>query len=306
MVGQRWTWLVVVVAVATLSACDHGGAPQHRARAAAKTALRRTSTAPSRPVTKVLVLVVENHSLQQMRTQMPYTSALARRFGYARDYTGVAYPSLPNYIAITSGSTHGIHDDGSPNAHPLQGSSVFGEALASGGSAAVYADGMPSNCAPDSGGDQYAVKHNPWPYYVSEHSECQQYDVPISRLRGDVASGRLPNVGMVVPNMCHDAHDCELSVADDWIRRTLTDVLRGPDWRSGHLAVVITADTDDRHSHNRVLTVVVHPSQHHNVVDRRLNHYSLSRLLSEVVGARPLNDAARAASMSDAFGLPVR
>jgi phosphatidylinositol-3-phosphatase len=80
---------------------------------------------------------------------------------------------------------------------------------------------------------------------------------------------------------------------------------RGPDWTSGHLAVVITADTDDRKDRNRILTVVIHPSQHSNVVDERLDHYSLSRLFSDVLHAPPLSQAANASSMSVAFGLPL-
>jgi acid phosphatase len=111
---------------------------------------------------------------------------------------------------------------------------------------------------------------------------------------------------MVVPNLCHDAHDCDLSVADDWLRTHVEDVLAGPDWRSGHLAVVITADEDDRTSDNRVLTVVVHPSQRSHVVSDHLDHYALSGLYSEVLRAPRLGRAATAPSMATSFGLPLR
>jgi acid phosphatase len=40
-------------------------------------------------------------------------------------------------------------------------------------------------------------------------------------------------------------------------------------------------------------------------VDQRLDHYSLARLYSDVLNAPPLNRAANANSMSDAFGLPL-
>jgi len=305
---RRLTLCLLLLGTLVVSAC--AGSPARggdavRASSGASPGLHVPAATGGRAVTKLLVVVVENHSLDQMRAQMPYTYGLARRFGYAAHYSGVTYPSLPNYIAITSGSTHGIADDDSPSAHPLRGPSVFGQALAHGRTAAVYADGMPSDCALDNGGSDYAVKHNPWAYYVGEREPCGRYDVPTGRLRSDATRGRLPDVGMVVPNMCHDAHDCPLPVADAWIRRTLTGVLAGPDWRSGHLAVVVTADTDDRKAGNRVLTVVVHPSQHHHVVTRPLNHYALSRLLSQVAHARPLGRAARAPSMAKAFGLTV-
>ena len=44
----------------------------------------------------------------------PYLSGLARTYGYAADYRAIAHPSLPNYIALTSGSTHGVSHDWSP------------------------------------------------------------------------------------------------------------------------------------------------------------------------------------------------
>jgi hypothetical protein len=286
-----------------------GGSPQD-AGSGSRTGSSPTSVAApaarDRSVTKLLVLVVENHSLDQMRQQMPYTAGLAAHFGYATDYRGVTYPSLPNYIAMTSGSTHGIADDGPPEVHQLQGPSVFGQAIARGKTAAVYADGMTANCdASPRAGDDYAVKHNPWVYYTSERGLCQKDDVPATRLAEAIANSALPNVGMVVPNLCHDAHDCDLSVADDWIRHLMGEVFSGPDWRSGHLAVVITADTDDRKESNRILTVVIHPSQRHHVVDQPLDHYTLSRLYSDVVHAPPLDRAASAPSLSDAFGLPL-
>jgi phosphatidylinositol-3-phosphatase len=82
--------------------------------------------------------------------------------------------------------------------------------------------------------------------------------------------------------------------------------MTGPDWASGHLVVVLTADEDDRSQDNTVLTVVVHPSQSGNVVSTPLNHYSLTRLYEEVAGTPFLHNAATAASMAQAFGLPVQ
>lgn len=260
----------------------------------------------SRAVTKVLVFVVENHSLSQMRSRMPYTFSLARRFGYATRYTAVRHPSLPNYLAIAGGSTFGVADDRPPTTHPVGRRSVFGQALRSGKTAGVYAEGMPHSCATQDGGSGYAVKHNPWAYFVKERGWCQKYDVPVSRLPAAITQGRLPHVGMVIPNLCNDAHDCPLGTADTWFRGWMTQVFAGPDWRSGHLAVVLTADEDDRSHGNTVLTVVIHPSQRARVVSTALTHYSLTRLYQDVSRVPHLLRAASAPSMSTAFGLPVR
>ena len=253
-------------------------------------------------ITKLLVVIVENHSLDAMRREMPYTFGLAQRYGYATGYHALAHPSLPNYLAISGGDMFGITDDRSPAAHPLDGASVFGQALAQHRTAKVYAEDMTGTCAVYDR-DRYAVRHNPWTYYVAEREDCGRYDVPMTALASDVQSGNLPNAGMVVPNLCHDAHDCPASDADAWMRTVVGGVLAGPDFASGHLLVVITADEDHHDQDNLVLTTLLSPQLHGTVVTSPLDHYSLSRLYSEVLGAPPLRKAASAPSIVTAFNL---
>jgi acid phosphatase len=272
----------------------------------AKPAPPPATNPPSRPVTKLLVFVVENHNLDQMRSDMPYTFGLAQRYGYATDWQAITHPSLPNYLAMTGGSTYGVSDDEPPASRRVPGPSVFGQALAAGRTAKTYAESMTSNCEQDDDGD-YAVRHNPWTYYVdpAERSACKAHDVPLTAFGPDVRAGRLPNIGLVVPNVCNDAHDCSLGTADSWFQTRMQQVFAGPDWKSGHLAVVLTADEGSSGS-NAVLTVVIHPSQHHHVVSTRLTHYSLTRLAEDVVGAPHQNQAASAPNAATAFGLPLR
>ncbi|MDQ3155349.1 MAG: alkaline phosphatase family protein [Actinomycetota bacterium] len=257
-------------------------------------------------VTKVLVFIEENHSLEQMKSGMPYAFSLAQQFGYATNFVAARHPSLPNYIAIAGGSTYGIDSNDAPSSNrPVRGASVFGQAIKAGKTAKIYADGMPNNCRTSNGGDRYAVRHNPWVYFSAERALCEQFDVPASQLAGDIAAGNLPNVGMVIPNNCNNAHDCSLGNADAWFRQWMPGIFDGPDWKSGHLAIILTADEDNKKSGNVVLTAVIHPSQKGKVVTTRLTHYSLSRLLSEVTGSPPLINGNTAPSMSEAFGLPM-
>jgi phosphatidylinositol-3-phosphatase len=270
---------------------------------------RSPSSSPShRPkaagVSKILVFIVENHSLDQMRAEMPFTYSLAQRYGYATSYRALTHPSLPNYLAIAGGSAFGVTDDHDPSSHPLAGASVFGSALQAGLSARVYADAMPGPCTTTSAGT-YAVRHNPWTYFVSERADCQRSDVPLDAYAADAQAGRLPDAGMVVPDLCHDAHNCALSRSDDWLREEVGLALAGPDFRAGRLAIVVTADEDDGSQDNTVLTVVAHPSLHHVVVGSPLSQLSLCRLYSEVLGTAPLREAATAPSMATAFHLPL-
>lgn len=261
-----------------------------------------TSRAVDNQVTKLLVFVVENHSLDQMRRGMPFVRGLADRYGYATRYRAVTHPSLPNYLAIAGGDTFGVRDDASPAVHPLAGPTVFGSAIAAGSTAKLYAEGMDTRCQLENGG-RYAVKHNPWAYFTDERELCRRHDVPLRRLATDVDAGHLPAVGMVIPDLCNDAHDCSLGQADQWLGTYVQQAMSGPDWADGHLAIVITADEDDDHHGNQVLTVVVHPSLRHRVVSTALTHYSLSRALAEVGGFAPLGQATTAADLLQAFGL---
>jgi hypothetical protein len=278
---------------------DAGTAVVTRATDAART----TVTAPR--VTKVLVFIEENHSLSQMKSSMPFVYGLAKRYAYATNYTAIRHPSLPNYLAIAGGSTFGVTDDNDPAAHRIHGASVFDQARRAGRTAKVYAESQPRNCALTSSG-LYAVRHNPWTYFVDHRTACRRYDVGVSALTSDAAAGHLPTVGMVVPNLVHDAHDASLAVADAWIKKKILAVQAGPDWQSGRLAIVITADEDNHSQGNKVLTVVASRYQSHRVVSTALNHYSLTRFIDDVAGTRYLRKAATARSMKAAFGIPTR
>lgn len=266
-------------------------------------------TAINAHVTKVLTIVEENHSLQQMQAAMPFLSALARQYGYATGYIAVTHPSLPNYLAISGGSTFDITNDAPPAAHPIPGPSVFGQALAAGKTAKVYAESMPTNCALSDAGS-YAVRHTGWAYYVGERAACQTGQVPMGTnsdgaLAADVADGRLPTIGWAIPDLNHDGHDGTLTEADRWLAGWLPTILSGPDFRGGGLAVVITADEDDRHSDNEVLTVVAAAGVTGKVVTTALTHYSLTGLYDDVIGVPKLRNAAAAPSFTAAFGLVV-
>ncbi|MBV9822811.1 MAG: phosphoesterase [Actinobacteria bacterium] len=244
---------------------------------------------------------------------MPYLDGLAKRFGYASNYTAIRHPSLPNYLAMAGGDTFGVTDDAAPSSHPLAGNSVFDQAIAAGRTAGTYAESMTSNCQLTSSG-RYAVKHNPWAYFTgaTQRANCNRYNVPAGTpssgaLHTAVTAGTLPDAGYWIPDLCDDAHDCSLSTADSYLKSWLPQIMAGPDYTSGRLAIVVTADEDDSNSGNVVLTAVLHRSLDgsHKVVSAPLNHYSLLRTYDRVLGAPLLRNAATASDLATAFGLPV-
>jgi phosphatidylinositol-3-phosphatase len=299
-------WLVVAVLVLGLVGCGGTSAVAQRQPTTSAAGSASPQKQPHKPSTthptKLLVIVEENHSATEMQSGMPYLWSLAQQYGYASDYTAMSHPSLPNYLAIAGGSTFGITDDYGPSTHPLSATSVFDQAVSAGKTVKVYAESMPSACDLTSA-SPYAVRHNPWTYFVPGRSSCAQYDVPDSSFLSDAKNNQLPNAGMLVPDLCNDAHSCSLATADAWLKARLPTVLASSDFTSGQLAVVVTADEDDKSSGNQVLTVVLDANLSGTVVSTPLNHYSLSRFYSDTIGATPLANARNAADMRAAFGL---
>lgn len=300
-------WLSACAATpATPAHPDQAAVPSATAAASASLADRPHETLQGTPA-KVLVVVEENHGQTAALTDMPYLASLAHGYARTTAYSGVAHPSLPNYLAIAGGSTFGVTDDRDPARHPVSGPSVFDQAIAAHQTARTYAEGMPSPCAL-TGSGRYGVKHNPWAYFTdpSSRANCRQFDVPAGSptagaLRKDVDSAALPNVGLLIPDLCHDGHDCSLQQADDWLRSWLPVVMNGPDYLSGKLAIIVTFDEDSGTDANSVLTTLVSPYVSHTSSSAPFTHYSLSRSLSELTGSAPLHAAAGAPPLLAAF-----
>jgi phosphatidylinositol-3-phosphatase len=320
------------VALAVLSSCaaDQAGTASHSSSTGASasaptsastapTPIRSTGTVtatdtdtPSPAYSKVMVIVLENHSRSDALDGMPYLRSQAERYGVSTRSYAVTHPSLPNYLAIAGGSTFGVRDDKSPAAHPLTGRSIFGQVLAAGGTAKTYAEAMPRNCETNADG-RYAVKHNPWAYFADaeERAACRRFNVPSGTpergaLHDDVIAGGLPTFSLLIPDLCHDAHDCSLQAADGWLRSWLTALVAGPDFAADRLLVVVTFDEDDHDAGNHILTVFVHPALRHATISVRFDQYAVSGLVSRLVGAPPLHEAASATDLTAAVTAAMR
>lgn len=214
----------------------------------------------------------------------PYLNRLARECGLATNYHGVAHPSLPNYVAATSGDTWGIADDDPPSSHPLARPSLFSQVAAAGLTWRSYEESMPSRCDLSSSGG-YAVKHNPAAYYTGLRGACAKWDVPLAgHLLPDLRRNRLPAFAFVTPNLCHDMHDCPTSAGDAWLARWVPRILASPGYRAGGTVLFVTFDEGGDDS-NRVATVVVSPSTRPGTRSaRRFDHYSLLKTTEQLLG----------------------
>jgi phosphatidylinositol-3-phosphatase len=255
----------------------------------------------------VIWIFMENHSYSQIVSSRsaPYIGSLARGCGLATNYRAVAHPSLPNYVAATSGGTWGIADDDPPPSHRLAVRSIFQQAR----TAASYEESMPSSCAQASSGD-YAVKHNPEAYFTPIRARCNANNVPLGTassgaLLTALATGSLPAFSFVTPNVCNDMHDCPVETGDGWLKTWVPKITAGRDYLAGKTVLFVTWDENDGSRGNRVATIVVSPYTAPGTRSGSpFSHYSLLRTTEELLGIRRhLGQAARAASMRSAFGL---
>jgi hypothetical protein len=251
---------------------------------------------PPAPFQHVIWIVMENHSYGEIigSSDTPYLNSLAHKCGLAANFSAESHPSLPNYVAMTSGSTQGIKDDGDPSEHPLAVQSIFSQL---GGGWRALNESMPSACDLNDA-SSYAVRHNPAVYYTNIRGRCGRQDTPLTAR---------PNLSarftFITPNLCHDMHDCSASQGDSWLAGFLPKILGSREYRKQSTAVFITWDegSGDNHIPTLVLSRYTRP---HTVSNKSFNHYSLLRTTEALLGVKAkLGQAAAAADMRASFHL---
>jgi phospholipase C len=287
-----------------VGAADSGAVPHLRApHACGRTPHQRPR------IRHVIVIVLENHPAPAIIGHAPFITSLAHRCGYAARYHQNAKVSLPNYLAMTSGSIHGLRRDCMPKACPIRGPSIFTQLAHHGKKWRVYQESMPGRCARTSSG-LYAARHNPAVYYrrIGDR-QCRKHVVPL----GSRAAGPLrhaldhrgtPAYMFVTPNLCHDMHDCPVAVGDLWVSAWMRTIVRSRAYRAGHTAVFLTFD-EGSNTNGHIPTVVVSPyTPAGKVSHKRYSHFSLLRTTERVLGIRRcLRKACSVRGLSKAFRL---
>lgn len=302
------------LAVLALSACvgvPASPSPSSRPSSAVPQATAPASTATPSPsagaLQHIVVIVDENKPAQSIlgNPQAPYLNALAASGAVATDYSAVTHPSLPNYLALTSGTTGGITSDCNPPGGSclVTGPNLAQRLDASGLTWRMYAESMPQPCTAANAG-RYAVKHNPFMYFPSvtgDPAYCAAHDVPYSRFAADLSSAAsLPAFSFISPDLCNDMHDCSIATGDAWLATAVPAILSSPAFRAGRSLLVVTFDEGDA-GDNRVACVFAGPAARpHTTSAAPSGHYALLRTIEEAWGLAPLTGAdAQAAPMDE-------
>jgi len=292
------TLSLVVVAVGLLAA-GCGQTAGQPANASESTSV--AASTGSAAVAHIFVILMENHSASQIigSSEAPFVNSLARKYALATDYSALFHPSLPNYIALTSGSNQGITDDRSPPTagYAVDATNIADRIEASGRTWKAYAESMPSPGFASSDTSLYATRHVPFLYYkdiLDNAARLKAHLVPLTQLAPDLASvDTTPNYAFITPNLCNDMHDCSVAVGDKWLSQTVPLILSSPAFTSTPSLLVVTWD-EGTDSDNHVATIVAGTAAKQGYQSSTAyDHYSLLHTIEAVWGLRPLtaNDA---------------
>jgi hypothetical protein len=264
-----------------------------------------TATAPR--YTHVVVIAFENHSYASVlgpSAPRSYFKSLAAQCGTATHFTATSFPrSLPNYLAVTSGTTGGITGDCSPGPSCHSAAPSIFEQLGPTGWRA-WDESAPSACA-RMDAPPYVARHEPTLYYGRlRAATCKANVLPMP--------SPLPGPGRkftwIVPDMDHDMHDGTLSQASAWLQTLLagpTGLLNSAAYKAGHTAIFIwfdsAADTDSLST--PVPLIVVAPSVGHRVVTTPLTDAHLLRGWERLLGLKCQAAACNVRGFDTAFRL---
>lgn len=265
-----------------------------------------TLAGPGRAATfrHVFIIVMENHGYDQIvgNPSAPYINQLRDRFASADQYYAIRHPSLPNYLALFSGSSQGMTYDcanctfDAPN--------LVDQLDAHGKSWRGYLEGMPTPCyrgvatgwiLTQKIGGAYVRRHDPFMNFADisrNPSRCANV-VPFTQFQTDLQANRLPDFVWITPNLIHDMHNGTIADGDTWLAGLVPEILASSAWRDDGVLFIVwdeASDTDQTGCcgdamGGRVVMLVVGVNArrgYHSTIS--YTHYSLLRTIEEVWG----------------------
>lgn len=279
----------------------------------------------------VLIVLEENTNYasvcpKKAKSGMPYLCSLKSQGSFSANYYAPTHPSIGNYDdlgwGVVSTNDDSCLPDGSGGTDcpfPYTGDNIVRELNTISKSWKGYAESLPSTCY--FGGDtgKYAVRHSPIPYIQDVQQDCNNryvaFEDPNLGFAHDLANNTLPAYAFITPNLCDDAHNCKLSVADSWIKvNVLQPLINGGHLNptTGDTVIIVTFDesgNDNTNGGGKVYWFVMglHVKQNYQSTGPSgagfYDHESTLRVIAEMLGATfsGLGGAATAPDMAEFF-----
>lgn len=250
-------------------------------------------------------MVEENHNYESAvgTGAMPFLDSLIERGGLATQYYANTHPSIGNYFMLVTGQ---IITNNDAYADTVAGDNVARRLTAAGKTWKSYAEGLPAVGYAGDGPGQYARRHNPFSYLadVLQDSAQRRKLVPFAQFAADRSAGRLPDYALIVPNLCHDAHDCGLDSANAWLRTNLGPLIQDSVFLRESVLIVTFDESANGATHGggRIVWVILGAGVKRGYRSTTLyQHESTLRLTLEALGLTALPGAAAAAPAMGEF-----
>jgi hypothetical protein len=292
----------------------------------------------------VFVIMMENTSLSTLQTAMtggtaPNLTAMASKYATGSAYHGVTHPSLPNYIALTSGGTQNTvcdcaatpGGDSCPGSYltcegellfkscscPNSAKNIADQLEAAGKSWMAFGEDMGTPCNTTDSGN-YAQRHVPFLYYEDIQTNAARCDAHVVDFKG-FSPATAAAFNFIAPNLIDDMHNPDptnstnIPDGDTWIGPQVSAITASEAYTKGGLLVVvcdeddasggITGTTDDP---IEIFVISPYAKSGGYVSSVMANHYSLLATMEDGLGLPRLGMAASpgtgfAATLSDYF-----
>ena len=247
----------------------------------------------------IVVLVMENKEFDTIigAPSAPYINSLANTYGLAVNYTGVAHPSQPNYMALTGGVAAFVSDCSSCTINAVN---IVDEVEASGRRWRAYLEDMPAPCSADD--TAYNVDHNPFLHYtdiLANRIRCEASVVPLTQLAADLRTGALPDYLWITPNNCHNMHDCSVAEGDAWLAGIVPSLIASMGSSDWVLFVVWDEGNSNQGGGGHVPAIVVAPGVHGIRSATPHSHYALVRTIEDAWNLAPLGQTGFTSAMAE-------
>lgn len=237
----------------------------------------------------VLIVIMENKDPGEIigSSAAPWMNEVAHSGANFTNAHAEAHPSQPNYIALFSGGTQGVTDNGCD--HSFDAPNLGSELIAAGRTFVGYAEALPQAGSTTCSAGRYARKHNPWVNFTNLPGATT--NLPASALGTDW--DKLPTVAFLTPDMCNDMHDCPVAAGDAWAKKTLGSYL---DWAQTHngLLVLTFDESETKTPGNPIPTIFAGPMVRPGDVTTRVDHYTMLRTIEDMYGLKALGASADA------------
>jgi len=256
----------------------------------------------------IIWIVFENTQSSTALSKMPYLSKIANQCGLATNFWAETHPSLPNYIAMTSGSTQGITTD---SGSMLGVNNIYNQVKQKGLQWRQYAFGMPSNCYtknnPPAPNAIFTAHHVAAIYYSDIVADCKSWVVPVgsstkvsdptdvtnSPLATALDTNTLPAFAILTPTddggNSTVGGEVDPNLGNQFLQRWIPRIAKSNAYKTGTVAIFITWDEPQDFKvippKQPIAFVVIAPSVKPGTKSgTKFTHYSMLKTTEELLG----------------------